>query len=81
MNYRGMFYDGISYHYIENVKRDLGNKYHVLYKHEDLRTNHTCGKWKLNLVLFFVYNIFYFLFSGFHSTSPELVLKEVSIIW
>ncbi|XP_060864601.1 disintegrin and metalloproteinase domain-containing protein 9 [Metopolophium dirhodum] len=40
---RGMFFDGISYHYIENVERESGDKYHILYKHEDLNTNHTCG--------------------------------------
>lgn len=42
--FRGMFFDGNSYHYIETVEHDSGNKYHVLYKHEDIRTNHTCGK-------------------------------------
>lgn len=39
-----MFFDGSSYHYIENVECGLGNKCHVLYKHGDLNTNHTCGK-------------------------------------
>ncbi|VVC31963.1 Hypothetical protein CINCED_3A014758 [Cinara cedri] len=39
----GMFFDGNSFHYIENVEQNSGNKSHVLYSHEDLNTNHTCG--------------------------------------
>lgn len=57
--YRGMFFDGSSYHYIENVEHDSGDKYHVLYKHEDLKTNHTCGNLMSNLVLYFVCKIFF----------------------
>ncbi|XP_025201152.1 disintegrin and metalloproteinase domain-containing protein 9 [Melanaphis sacchari] len=40
---RGMFFDEISYHYIENAEREPGNKFHILYKHKDLRANFTCG--------------------------------------
>lgn len=39
-----MFFDGISYHYIENFERESDDKYHILYKHEDLKANYTCGK-------------------------------------
>lgn len=42
--YRGMFFDGHLFHYIENIEHDSGEKYHLLYKHDDLRTNYTCGK-------------------------------------
>lgn len=57
-----MFFDGNSYHYIENVKHDSSNdKYHVLYKHNDLSTNHTCGKSISNNFLTFKSNfLFYF---------------------
>lgn len=39
-----MIFDGSGYHYIENIEHDSGDKNHVLYRHEDLKTNHTCGK-------------------------------------
>lgn len=39
-----MFFDGHLFHYIENIELNSGKKYHILYKHDDLRTNHTCGK-------------------------------------
>lgn len=39
-----MFFDGDAYHYIEKIESESGDKYHVLYKHDDLRTNYTCGK-------------------------------------
>jgi len=68
-----MFFDGISYHYIENVERESGDKYHILYKHEDLRTNHTCGKCLKNYFLNFKHNV---LFSGFPS-APEFTTNEI----
>lgn len=40
----GMFFDGSLFHYIENVENDSGDKYQVLYRNDDLKTNHTCGK-------------------------------------
>jgi len=47
-----MFYDGNMYHYIEIVEQDSSNKYHVLYRHNDLRTNHSCGKLISNIISF-----------------------------
>ncbi|XP_050435802.1 disintegrin and metalloproteinase domain-containing protein 28 [Adelges cooleyi] len=40
---RGMFSDGQSFHYIENISPDFGDKYHVLYKHNDYNSNRNCG--------------------------------------
>lgn len=39
-----MFFDGNSFHYIENIDHDSGEPTHILYRHDDLRTNQSCGK-------------------------------------
>ncbi|XP_050532167.1 disintegrin and metalloproteinase domain-containing protein 28 [Daktulosphaira vitifoliae] len=40
---RGMFSDGETFHYIENLIHDSGYKYHVLYKHSDYKNDLNCG--------------------------------------
>lgn len=58
--HRGVIHDGETLHYIEKSDTNLSDisGEHFVYKHDDLLTNNTCGKWKF--IVYFIDGIYSF---------------------